>query len=135
MDHIMSYRESVVTTADGTRLVVLAYDGAIGFLRKARAAVEEGRPVEAAPYIFRAQKIVAHLLSSLNPAAGEISHNLKRLYAYVIERLGGIALSPAVAPLDDTIGVLEELRSAWAQIAERDDGAPGPRPNDLSVCA
>ena len=75
MNKLKSYRESEVASADGTRLVILAYDGAIGFLRRAQHALEENRLGEAASHVMRAQKIVVHLLTSLDPSATRTATN------------------------------------------------------------
>lgn len=140
MSYLKSYRESEVASADGTRLIVLAYDGAIGFLRRARLAIAENRPSEAVSHLLRAQKIVLHLLASVNPRAGEVAQNLTRLYSYVVERLGKIANTPETDAIDDALRVLEQLRDAWEQLAAQEQKKPNetersPRVGDLSVCA
>ncbi len=140
MSYLKSYRESEIASADGTRLIVLAYDGAIGFLRRARLAMAEERPSEAVSHLLRAQKIVLHLMAAVNPAAGAVAENLTRLYSYVVERLGKIANTPDTDAIDDALRVLEGLRDAWAQIAAKDQAKTdeterAPRVGDLSVCA
>jgi len=140
LSYSKSYRESEVAAAGGTRLIVVAYDGAIGFLRRARLATMENRPTEAVSHLLRAEKIVLHLMASVNPAAGPVAENLTRLYSYVIERLGTLAAAPKSEAIDDALRVLEELRGAWDEIAENErrsaeGAAPTPRVGDLSVCA
>ena len=136
MNKVKSYRESEVASADGTQLVILAYDGAIGFLRRALHACEENRPGDAALHVLRAQKIVVHLLASLDPSAGEIATNLTRLYMFVLDRLASAAAKPGTEAIDGALAILEELRSAWAQIVPQEqEVAPAPRSGDLSVCA
>ncbi|MFN0150895.1 MAG: flagellar export chaperone FliS [bacterium] len=140
MSYLKSYRESEVASADGTRLIVMAYDGAIGFLRRARLAIAEERPAEALSHVLRAEKIVLHLMASVNPAAGEMAQNLTRLYSYVVERLGKIANTPEADAIDDALRVLEQLRDAWEQLAVQAqkksvEAGHTPRVGDLSVCA
>lgn len=140
MNKLKSYRQSDVASADGTQLVILAYDGAIGFLRRAQHATLENRSGEAASHVLRAQKIVVHLLTSLDPSAGEIAANLTRLYTFVLDRLAAAASKPDVDAIESALAILEELRDAWAQIASqehepREQEARAPRGGDLSVCA
>ena len=135
MNKLKSYRESEVASADGTRLVILAYDGAIGFLRRAQHATLENRAGDAASHVLRAQKIVVHLLTSLDPSAGEIAANLSRLYTFVLERLSAAAAKPDADAIASALTILEELRDAWAQIAAQEQETRAPRSGDLSVRA
>jgi len=140
LSYLKSYRESEVASAGGTRLIIVAYDGAIGFLRRARLAIAEERPSEAVSHLLRAEKVVLHLMASVNPSAGAVAENLTRLYSYVVERLGTVAASPRTEAIDDALRVLEELRGAWDEIAQREEvsaeaSARAPRSGDLSVCA
>lgn len=126
MEAIQRYREAEVGGVDGGRLVVVAYDGALSFLMRAQVALADGRTHEVAPLIFRAERIVLHLLASLDPSAGEVAANLQRLYAYVLGRLAEAALARNAAALDEALRILTELRSAWAQIAAgAAAGSPG----------
>ena len=118
MDGIDRYRVSEVESADPARLVVVAYDGAIAFLLRAQNALEGGRPHEAAPHIFRAKRIILHLLASLDASAGDVTVNLERLYAFVLRRLAEAALARDAAALEDGLRILSGLRGAWAQVAE-----------------
>lgn len=104
----------------------MAYDGAIALLVRARRAVEEGRADHAAPHVFRAKRIVLHLLGSLDPEAGDVALNLRRLYTYVVRRLAEAAIGRDARALDDALHVLRELRGAWAKI---DDGAAPETPS------
>ena len=126
MNGVGQYRESEVVTARGARLIVVAYDGALTFLYRARRAFEMGAPQEAPPQIFRAKRVVLYLLSTLDPSAGEVVSNLSRLYTYAIRRLAEAAIERDAAALDEAIKILSELRSAWNQVAESEAVAVTP---------
>lgn len=126
------YYESEIETASGVRLIVLAYDGAIRNLIKARLAMESGATSEAAVALVGAEKIMIYLISTLNPDAGEISVNLQRLYTFVVNKISDVAASKKAAPLGDAIRVLEELRGSWMQVGGEEAGA---RAADFSVSA
>jgi flagellin-specific chaperone FliS len=50
-----------------------------------------------------------------------VAANLKSLYQYILRRLVEGDLKRDLAPFDESIGILEELASAWREIAR------GPR--------
>lgn len=134
MNGVGRYLESEVVAAGGARLVVVAYDGAIGFLLRAQRAFEAGRPQEAPPLVFRAKRVVLYLLASLEPSAGGAVGNLSRLYGYVLQRLAEAALMQDRAALAEGIKVLTELRAAWAQVAESEAVPPcSEADSDVSV--
>ena len=83
-----NYQTAEVQTADQRRLIIMLYDGAIRFLKKADAKIEAKDFEAAHNYLVRSWEIVAELLASLRPEiAGQVGTNLKRLYVYVFNRL------------------------------------------------
>ncbi len=126
MDPLGTYRKAEVEGADGARLVVVAYDGAIAFIERARQALEEGRRTEAAALLLRAQRVVLHLASALDLEAGDVGANLHRLYTYVLRRLAAAAHECDRRALGEALHVLKELRPSWARLAEPAGAASVP---------
>jgi flagellar protein FliS len=73
----------------------------------------------------RAQDIIDELTITLNPAAGELTTNLARLYEYINYRLIQANVKKEPEMLDDAIRVLSTLRSAWVELQAPDKEAVG----------
>ncbi len=112
-----NYQTAEVQTADQRRLIVMLYDGAIRFLKKADAKIEARDFEGAHNYLVRSREIVAELLASLRPEiAGQIGANLKRLYVYVFNRIVEANLLKDQTILAEVIGILTTLRQGWENI-------------------
>ena len=79
-----SYRKVATQTASPGSLVLMLYDGAIGFLERALAGFDGTDPAQVNQAvnnnIMRAQAIICELNGVLNmEAGGEIAVNLRRL--------------------------------------------------------
>ncbi len=135
MDPLRMYRRTQVEGADGARLVVVAYDGAIAFIERARLALDEGRRTEAAAHLLRAQRVVLHLASALDLEAsgrGDVAANLHRLNTYVLRRLAAAAHECDRRALGEALHVLRELRPSWARLSEG-PGVATPRASDAGA--
>jgi flagellar secretion chaperone FliS len=122
-----AYRESAVLTAPPERLVVMLYDGARRFLHQAATAMRGGDVPTAHERLRRAERIVEHLLATLDMSHGEIAERLEAIYAFSLQLLGEARMRQDPGALDSVSELLGELRDAWAQLAER-GGTPAPRP-------
>lgn len=110
------YLQSQVETASPTRLVVMLYEGAIRFSKQGVEAMNAQRFEDKNYYLVKAQRIIAELLGSLNREAGDVTSNLMRLYMYMLERLVDANVKDDPKPLQEVIGMLEELRESWIEI-------------------
>jgi flagellar protein FliS len=113
-----AYRESAVLTAPPERLVVMLYDGARRFLFQAATAMRAGDVPTAHERLRRAEKIVEHLLATLDMSQGEISERLEAIYVFCLEQLSEGRMKQDASRLDAVSGLLSELREAWAQLAD-----------------
>ena len=112
-----NYQTAEVQTADQRRLIIMLYDGAIRFLKKADAKIEAKDFEGTHNYLVRSREIVAELLASLRPEiAGQVGTNLKRLYVYVFNRIVEANLLKDQAILAEVIGILTTLREGWENI-------------------
>ncbi len=113
------YRQMQIQTAKPEQLLLMLYDGAINFLKKARIAIEEKKIEEAHTSLIRAQDILTELMSSLNMDVGEIAMNLFRLYEYMHHRLVEANVNKDVKPVDEVLGLLQGLREAWEEAIKK----------------
>ncbi|HWD17758.1 MAG TPA: flagellar export chaperone FliS [Verrucomicrobiae bacterium] len=128
-----SYRKVAAQTASPGHLVLMLYDGAIGFLERALAGFSESDPQlfnqTISNNIVRAQAIIHEMNGNLNmKAGGEIADNFRRLYSYLHRRLREANLEKRREPLEETLMRLRVLRDSWAEMLRqgpRFDGQPG----------
>lgn len=115
-----TYQKNKYETASPHRLTLMLYNGAVQFSTKAKQAIEQNNIADTNHYVQRAQNIVYELISSLDTKqGGELARNLKSLYFYIIDRLMEANIKKLTSPLDEVIGMLEELKSAWEEIGKR----------------
>jgi flagellar protein FliS len=113
-----AYRESAVLTASPAQLVVMLYDGANRFLRKAIAMHEHGEPLRANEPISRAVAIVEELFATLDiERGGEIATRLQGIYIFCLKLIGEARFEQAPEKLVQVADLLGELRESWATLA------------------
>ena len=114
------YREMEIRTASPEMLVVKMYEGAIRQVRLAIDHHRAGRVGERGAALSRALAILAELRQALDfERGGEIARNLDQLYRFLSERLLEANLRGDEEPLVWSVGILDSLHGAWAEIARR----------------
>ena len=114
---ITAYGQASETLAPAQQIVLL-YEGAIRRIKEARRAIEARRVAERVVAVQKATAIVEGLQGCLDhERGGEIACNLDRIYTHVVFRLQRINLTADPSICDELTALLEELRSAWAQLA------------------
>jgi flagellar secretion chaperone FliS len=126
-----SYRKVATQTATPGQLVLMLYDGALGFLEKAMTGFDHQDPKMFHQTInnnlVRAQAIIHEMNASLNmTAGGDAAANFRRLYNYLYRRLTEANRSKQKAPIQESMAHLRVLRDSWAEMLRQ--GAEA-RPN------
>jgi flagellar secretion chaperone FliS len=112
-----SYQQNAILTAPPGRLVVMLYDGAGRFLRRAAVAMRDGDLENANRFLQRGEAIVDELLATLNlEQGGEIAASLRDLYLFCGRELNDARVARDGDRIDVVAALLGELREAWAQI-------------------
>jgi flagellar protein FliS len=116
-----SYRKVATQTASPAHLVLMLYDGAIGFLERALAGFDAADPVQINQAvnnnILRAQAIILEMNAKLDmEAGGEISLNFRRLYNYFYASLREANFKKQKEPIRQTLLRLQVLRDSWAEM-------------------
>jgi flagellar protein FliS len=113
-----AYRENTILAASPAQLVVMLYDGAQRFLRRAQAAMGQHDPERAHNEIRRAELIVAHLDGVLDGEhEPKLAARLHTIYDFCLTHAQQARMEQDPRKLDEVIGLLAELRESWAQIA------------------
>ena len=123
--------ETSVANASPHQLIVLLFDGAIQAIGDARLSMERRDVRAKGMAIGKATRILGEgLVPALDmERGGAISLNLRNLYEYMMRRLVEANLHNRKEYLEEVLSLLNELRSAWAQIAPRQaPAAPAIQP-------
>jgi flagellar protein FliS len=115
--------EARVASASPHHLVLMRFDRLAFHIREARAAALAGD----APRRLRATEKALALVDGLDATlddtrGGEVAQSLHSVYALVHSRL----VEGAPAPLGEALAAIEELASAWRQIAPPASSQSGP---------
>lgn len=119
-DAYKKYKANSVQTASREKLLLMLYEGAIKFVKKAITACEEKNISDRGYNIGRAFDIVNELNNSLNHSVGgDLSKNLEQLYMFVTDQLVQANITGKEKPLKDALKILEILYSGWTQAIEQ----------------
>jgi flagellar secretion chaperone FliS len=112
------YKQSQIETATPERLLVMLYEGAIKFLNLAIQAIDEKQWETSHRNILKAEAILLELMSVLDmDIGGEMANNLFNLYDYMYRLLVKANIEHKSEVLKEVVGLLENLRSAWDEVA------------------
>jgi flagellar protein FliS len=107
-----------VAQEDPHRLVLLLMDGAAQRVAAARGCIERGERAQKVQMLQRSLAIIDELRASLDTQrGGALAQNLADLYDYMGRQLIRANVEDRAACLDEVLGLLAEIRSAWAAIA------------------
>jgi len=98
----------------------MCYEGAIDSLKLAKQKMKEKKYEEKGKAIIKAQDIIDELLCSLDfERGGAVANNLRSLYNYMLRRIIHGDVNRDMSAIDEVIEMLNELLSAWREVALR----------------
>jgi flagellar protein FliS len=111
-------------TASPGQLVLMLYDGALGYLERAQAGFGFEDPAQCNQAIsnnlLKAQEVIQELNGALNlKEGGDCAANLRRLYNYLDQRLQQSNLRKEPTGIQEVIRHLSVLRDAWRDMLEK----------------
>ncbi len=122
--------------ADAHTLITQMLDGAMTRIAQARGAIEREDVAAKGELISHAINIIGSLEACLDyDKGGEIAKNLGQLYEYMILTLTQGNIRNDRSKLDEVIGLLLEIKSAWVQIGGSQAAATTPASPGLSLQA
>lgn len=114
-----SYKKTDVLTANRETILIMMYDGAIRFLKKAIDSSKANKVEEKNIFVGRTMDIVNELRATLNhKAGGEIAEKLDGLYDFICDRLLKGSMENNPKQLEEALGILTTLRTAWDEAIE-----------------
>lgn len=112
-------------TATPETILIMLYNGAINYIKKAKLHMEQGEKVIAHNNIIAAEKIIMEFMTTLDmEIGGEMAKNLYALYDYLYNKLVEANMKNKIENLDEVLGHLEKLRDTWnkaIQIAKQEN--------------
>ena len=111
--------DAAIEVADPHKLILLLFTGAQAAIGQARAALHMNQTPEKGAAISRAIDIISNgLKTSLDlEKGGDIAPRLDALYEYMVFRLLHANMKNDLKALEEVLGLLEEIHSAWRSIA------------------
>ena len=113
------YQQNQISTASPERILLMLYDGAIRFTRRAIQGVEENNFEQRRVGISKTMAIIAEFSNSLNhEVGGKIAEDLDSLYDFMLRQLTGANLDNDIEKLKVVEKLLMDLRGTWAEAIE-----------------
>lgn len=114
------YKQTQVISASREKLLLMMYEGAIKFTKRAIVAAEEKNIPERCAAIGRAYDIIMELNNTLDHnVGGEISRNLEQLYMFMTDQYTKANINGTVEPLQNALKILETLYEGWQGAVEK----------------
>ncbi len=114
--YVKQYQKTTVETASNEKILIMLYDGAIQFLNKAKIALNEKNWEQSHNNLMGAQKIIEEFINTIDKEPNpELAQNLISLYEYFIARLVQANMKHEIAPIDEVLKFLKELKSTWEE--------------------
>lgn len=120
-----AYKRQQIMTATPEALTLMLYDGCLRFMKEGKDAMEQKAWEQSNNAIIKAENIINEFRVTLKMEY-EISHQLMPLYDYVYNSLVEANMKSQPEKIEECIGIIKELRTAWAQamkIARAERGA------------
>jgi len=122
-----AYLATQIETTTQGELLLMLYEAAIKFLKRAKREIDNRDYAKKGIYISKAMAIIHELSESLNKEkGGEITPKLGQLYMFCTSQLVKANIRLDNRMVDDVINILDGLRSAYAQIVPIHDGKAAP---------
>lgn len=122
-----TYRTAETEGKSQLDLVIQVYDGAIAAFKSAAEHYREKENDRGYEQLERARRFVTHLYTTLDAEkGGDISEQLARLYAYVINNVNVLEATKDLDFIDDNVTILSNLRDGWIGLREQNGQRPAP---------
>ena len=113
------YKKTAVESASQEKLLLMLYEGAIKFTKKAILAAENGDISGRCENIGRAYDIVLELMNTLDfKVGGEVAVNLEQLYMFVTHELTRANITGNMDHLKNVVKILDTLYDGWKEAVE-----------------
>ncbi len=113
------YKKTSVESASREKLLLMLYEGAIKFNKKAIIACESKDIAGRCENITKTYDIILELMNTLDfKIGGDVAVNLEQLYMYMTDELTRANLTGKVDHLKNVLKILETLYIGWKEAVE-----------------
>ncbi len=114
------YKETSITSASREKLLLMMYEGAIKFTKKAMQDMEQKNISGKCENIGRAYDIILELNNTLDhKVGGDLSAQLEQLYMFMTEQLAKANIHNDMSALQNVLKLLETLYEGWKQAVDK----------------
>ena len=120
MSKLNMYRQTAVTTASKEQVLIMLYEGAIKYLKKASESCQKNDLAGKGVAVGKAHDIINELSNTLDFAiGGDVAKNLERIYSFAIDQIVQGNLNNEAARFDQARKLLETLLEGWKGAVEQ----------------
>lgn len=117
---VNKYKQTSIQSASREKILLMLYEGAIKFTKRAIIAAENKNVPERVTYICKTYDIILELQNTLDhKVGGQLAFELDRLYTFCIDQLSKANLEGSAEPLKAVLRILETLYDGWKQAVEK----------------
>tara|TARA_Y100000588_G_C14173396_1_gene890222 strand:+ start:861 stop:1283 length:423 start_codon:yes stop_codon:yes gene_type:complete len=131
------YKQVQIQTANKGQLIVMFYQGAIRFMKKALILIDQKDMEGKGNNLIKAQDIILELLYALDQqmldSGNELALNLQRLYLYSYRQLVQANVHTDPKLVQEVIELMENLLGAWEQVVASEGSNETPPPASYRV--
>lgn len=110
------YKQTAVESAGREKLLLMLYEGAIKFTKKAIIASEQGNVAGRCENISRSYDIILELMNTLDfNVGGEVAQNLEQLYMFMTDELTRANITGKEEHLKNVLKILQTLYEGWKE--------------------
>ncbi|UFJ40044.1 flagellar export chaperone FliS [Brevibacillus humidisoli] len=109
-----AYQNNQVTTATPGELTLMLYNGAIRFIKQAKAAIGQQNVEQAHQHCLRVQEILYELMSTLNRDY-PITEEFLKMYDYMLRRMIEANVNKDVSILSEVEELFVQFRDTWKE--------------------
>lgn len=110
--------EADISVADPHRIISLMFQGLLERLAQTKGAINRRDYQVKSVTVSKSMALINGLQDSLDFSYGKIPEDLFALYDYMKNRLLDASRDMDVAPIDEVMGLITTIKSAWEQIPD-----------------
>ena len=112
--NLNKYQQTTVRTVTREKLLLMLFDGAIGFANASASRLAAGDTVGFREYLLKCQAIVTEFLTTLDmKVGGEVALNLQQLYLFMIDHMTQANIRRTGKNMNDVARILGTLRDGF----------------------
>jgi flagellar secretion chaperone FliS len=113
------YKKTSIESAGREKLLLMLYEGAIRFTKRAIIAAEKGDIPGRCENISKSYDIILELMNTLDfKVGGDVAKNLEQLYMFMTDELTRANITGKQEHLKNVLKILETLYDGWKEAIE-----------------